>query len=335
MMQSFGRAGFAAILCAALALAGCNRGEPLFVGPVPTPSPASGAFNLYATNLVNNGISFPVFANGSNGNVSPLRAFTPSAGLGYTGFGGLGTAFDPLGQAYVKSNGAIAIFPAFASGNVPAVGSIASVAIAGGGTPVFDGSGNLYVPDSNSATSTVPAGSVDVFPPSVVGNASPIRSISGSNAQLFVPVAVALDTQGFLYVGDLGIPALVPAHVNVYAPLASGNVAPVRTLQGQNVGITGSTIDLALDASGNLYVAGNGVAVFPRNASGSTAPSFVVVPPGGTNVTSVAVDASGNLYAATPIAIYVYAPLSYALPARTITGPNTGLVQATTIRLGP
>ncbi len=112
----------------------------------------------------------------------------------------------------------------------------------------FDSSGDLYA--ANLGQHDEDAGSVTVY---AKGISSPIRTITNGIAK---PSALAFDSAGNLYV--LNACALnssdecvqTPA-VTVYAP---GGSSPIRTITN---GVEGSG-GLALDPSGNLYVANEG-----------------------------------------------------------------------------
>src|SRR5581483_2153548 len=71
----------------------------------------------------------------------------------------------------------------------------------------------------------------------------------------------------------------VGASITVYPRDASGNVAPVRTIQGPRTQLNWPTA-LALDpATGDLFVAndaGDSVLVFDKDASGDAAPKRVI-----------------------------------------------------------
>jgi hypothetical protein len=67
--------------------------------------------------------------------------------------------------------------------------------------------------------------SVLVFSLAASGNAAPLRTIAGSQTGLSLPIGLAQDSQGNLYVANRS-----GGTVTVYPPLANGNVAPARTL---------------------------------------------------------------------------------------------------------
>jgi hypothetical protein len=86
-----------------------------------------------------------------------------------------------------------------------------------------------------------------VFPLDANGDTAPIRTISGEATGLSQASAVAMDSQGNLYVANA-----TGATVTVYAPLASGNVAPLRTLTAEGMGTPAA---LAVGVGDDVYVA--------------------------------------------------------------------------------
>ncbi len=129
----------------------------------------------------------------------------------------------------------------------------------------FDPSGNLYA--ANRGVNQGDPGSVAVYAP---GDSSPSRIITGG---IVHPMALAVDGAGNLYALNMG--GAPSNSVTVYAP---GGSEPIRTITDGVVGsgMPGAGSPLALDASGDLYVAN--AAVAQKNAG-----SVTVYPPGGTS----------------------------------------------------
>src|SRR5439155_26058342 len=109
---------------------------------------------------------------------------------------------------------------------------------------------------------------------------------------------------------------------------------PVRTVPG--TATTGIIVpgDVALDSTGNLYVAnnnGNNILVYPPGVSGSWPPARTISGAstglsGGTR--GIVLDSAGNLF----VAVYTNSIVMFApgangnvAPLRTISGTNTGL----------
>jgi sugar lactone lactonase YvrE len=126
-------------------------------------------------------------------------------------------------------------------------------------------------------------GAVMVYAAGATGNDPPLQTITGSKTGLYTPLGVAVDpVNGDIYVANFGYigPSLAPS-VLIYAPDANGNVPPIGTITGAKTGLNGPG-NLALDASGNIYVpnAGGGtgsnpfgtVTVYAAGSVGNVAP---------------------------------------------------------------
>lgn len=148
-------------------------------------------------------------------------------------------------------NNSITLYAPGANGNASPIATISgpNTQLNGPLQMVVDVSGRLYV--NNSAND-----SITVYPPGANGNVTPIATIAGSNTGLRGPQGLAIDANGTLYVSNFGVlPGNLPANsITVYAPGASGNVAPIATIGGPNTGLRRPSA-VALDASGRIYVA--------------------------------------------------------------------------------
>jgi len=96
----------------------------------------------------------------------------------------------------------------------------------------------IYVTQANN--------SVLVFPLGANGNTAPLRTISGTQTGLSLPLGIAHDSHGNLYVSNR-----TGSTVTVYPPLAGGNVGPLRTLTATGMG---SPQRLAMGVGDDLYV---------------------------------------------------------------------------------
>ena len=310
--------------------------------------------NIYVVNSDYGGTpsSLNVYPGTANGNAAPIRTITATSYLG------TGIAVDGSGMSYVSgyASGTSIIdeFSPGANGNVAPTNVISEPSnylnfgynISG---LALDGAGNLYGAVSSSGS---PPLFVAVYPPGATGNASPSRTISlpvSQNAVLNVdPSGLAFDTAGNLYAVQnediFGGP-----YVAVYAPGASGNVAPIRTISGSNTGLYQPTYD-AVDSSGRIYVTNLGtVTVYAAGANGNVAPIATIAGSktglagnGLSYAGGIAVDSSGLIYVTTGVrqlnpSILVFAPGANGNvpPLRTITGSNTGLNYPVAIAVGP
>jgi sugar lactone lactonase YvrE len=227
--------------------------------------------------VVNQGItaltpSITIYARDANGAAIPVDTIQgKNTGLA----GPCGIAVDDAGKIYV-CNGSLAqgvlIFAAGASGNASPMATIggSNTNIVDPTDIALDGAGNIYVTTQSSD-------GVLVFAPGSNGNVSPARFITGSNTGMFFPTSLAVDRTGAIYVtsffGTAGFDT-DNGSVNVYAPGANGNVAPVDTIEGGNTGLIGfGPLGIALDPSGNIFVSiQSTINVYAAHAHGNVAP---------------------------------------------------------------
>lgn len=181
----------------------------------------------------------------------------------------------------------------------------------------------IYVPNGSENT-------VTIYAAIEKGNKKPIATISGAKTGISDPVAVGVDSAGYIYVANVG----GTASITVYAPAATGNASPVRSISGYYTKLAPpSGVAIGRD-TGDLYVSNvNGhVLIFAPNANGDVAPVGIIA---GSNTglespVSVALDPSENVYVldqGPPAAIYVFAAGSQGnvAPVRTISGYYTML----------
>ena len=100
-----------------------------------------------------------------------------------------------------------------------------------------DESGNLYVANAAGFEfyTNRRRSAVLVFSPQADGDATPIRQVYGPQTGLQSVRAIAVGPDGFLYVSGghtLGGP-MSPFFINVYAPSATGDQAPIRRIVGE------------------------------------------------------------------------------------------------------
>lgn len=275
----------------------------------------------------------------------PLRFIAGNA----TELGGVsGIAIGADGMMYVanregpprhhgRPRGSVTVYAANASGDAAPIRTIVGDAtgLADPTALALDARGNLYV--ANRAT-------VTIYGPGAAGNVAPVRTLAGPSTGLFSLTGIAVDRRGYVYVANDTVTKdglRGAGTVTVYAPGASGDARPVRTIRGRATRLSRPT-GLALDATGNLYVV-NGdvlmedlgsVAVFAPGARGDAAPIRTLV---GRETqlngpAAVALDADGNLYVTSRGSRWVPTILVYppgadaeAPPVRAIEGPNTRL----------
>lgn len=215
---------------------------------------------------------YEVFPPGANGRAKPTRKVSnplliqPNALVN-----------DAVGDTFVAAltNGAgnghpstVSVFPPGADGSVSAIGTIT---IPAGGDILglaFGPNGRLYVAVENT---------IYIYAAGTCGPASPIAKIEGSNTELVGPKEMAFDSSGVLYVanGGMAVPGgTISGLITEYAPGATGNVSPIRTIAGPATGIS-NPWGVAVDNAGRVYAAdllGNSVTVYAPGSNGNVAP---------------------------------------------------------------
>ena len=105
---------------------------------------------------------------------------------------------------------------------------------------------------------------IEAFAAGAGGNVRPILRIQGDNTHLHIPISMAFDRDGRLYVsqGKLDFPRRRPGQVDIFADGAHGNVAPIAILIGPKTQILdGVPVYVAVDATGAIFVAQLGTGV--------------------------------------------------------------------------
>ncbi len=150
--------------------------------------------------------------------------------------------------------------------------------------------GNVYV--SDDLAGPFRNGAIEEFGATQFGNVQPIRLITGQGTNLNLPVGIAVDARGNVYVANVG-----SASIEEFSP-SSGT--PIRTIAGQATGLD-QPVAIALDPAGDIYVANQGsnsVAVYAASAQGNAAPTRTIA--GSATTISfpegLALDAAGNVW---------------------------------------
>lgn len=181
-------------------------------------------------------------------------------------------------------------------------------------------------------TNTYPTNSVTVYASGSTGNASPIRTITGSNTLLDDPIDIAVDNHGRTYVANYGNGSTAIGTVTVYAAGATGNATPVQTISGSNSKIQGPD-GIALDPlNGDIYVSNTdfgssfSVDVYGAHATGNVRPKARIA---GHNArlsfpTGLTLDPSGNIFVPNgnnkTITVYAAGSKGDVAPIRIING---------------
>lgn len=251
--------------------------------------------NIYVLNREGNPSPFgtiTVYPPGSNGNVDPIATIEgPNTGLKSV----KAIAVDSAGRIYAANMEStfgcyanITVYHALSNGNVNPVATIC-----GDDTHVANPAGVAVDSSRNIYTTSVGGGghlnSVEIliFPPGSNGDSPPIRTITGPNTGLTSPSAIALDSQGNIYVtnnDERGTHGGVGT-ITVFAAGADGDVKPLSTIIGPSPRYNPHSIPsfhlgaIAVDPTGNIYVATmstgeseESILVYPAHASGNAKP---------------------------------------------------------------
>jgi sugar lactone lactonase YvrE len=220
--------------------------------------------------------------------------FDPSGKLWATSCLGLGNSAGPVVAFSSTANGS-SVPPLITIGGAATGLSDCQLGI------VVDASGNVYVADNTNAPPQFPGGQVAIFASGQRGNVAPANRIAGTSANFHSPGGLALDAGGNLFVVDTGQGfASFPGDVQVFAPGASGNAAPIRAIAGNNT-LLSQPFGIAFDQVGNLYVTNvgsNSITVYAAGAAGNVSPMRVITGPN-TRLslpTGIAVDNAGYAY---------------------------------------
>jgi hypothetical protein len=256
----------------------------------PTLAAPKAAMSVYVVQDTVNDTSILQFAATSNGNATPISTLTLPAG------GPSSVAMDSSGSIYVgaATDNSISVYPAGSSGadspRRTILGSDKSFSYPY--LMTVDSHNSLYVSDG------APCACVAVFSNSNDDETSPQRMIKGDRTQMNEPIAFAVDGSGYLYVASLGLgPLRDEGQIEVFAPDATGNVAPLRVITGTKSAPL-SPSGIAVDAKGNVYInQGMQILEYASGASDNAAPIRTIVPPAADVISShLHVDGVGNVY---------------------------------------
>jgi sugar lactone lactonase YvrE len=263
------------------------------------------ATNVYVADTFNNAVR-KIAPSGAVTIFSPLSAqFSQPTGLAF-GNGTLFVADTGNGTIRAITNGAvlnIAGSPSMGAANGPGL----SARFAVPQSVAVNGNGNAYVADS--ANSTIRKITPDGTVTNLAGLPGVLGSTDGANALFANPAGVAVDANGAVYVADTGnstIRKITSGNTTTLAGIAGtpGNLDGIGTAAQFN-----HPTGVAVDQSGNVYVADSGNNTIRKITSGSVTTlagsiwNFGSSDGTGTNALfhqpeGVAVDSSGNVYVA-------------------------------------
>ena len=217
-----------------------------------------------------------------------------------------GVGVDGAGNVYIMDENALALR------RVAPDGTIATVASVGGDELAVNAAGDVYI--SSSEGNTVYKVAVDGTITTVAGNGNPGYSGDGgpaTSAELQLPLGVALDSIGNLYIADYGNSRVRKVGVDGTITTVAGN--GTSSYSGDGGPATNAQLGprgVAVDASGNLFIADAANKRVRKVAVGGTITTVagngaVYLGDGGPATSAqlnspygVALDAAGNLYIA-------------------------------------
>ncbi len=238
----------------------------------------------------------------------------------------------------------LSVFPVGSNGNVPSRFTRTFLSQPQG---IAYWKGNLYVTNNPY--------SITVYPVSAGRRPNPIITISGGNTQLVIPVAIALDSAGNIYVANEGIVDGDPPSVTIYSAGSNGDVAPIARIAGPKTGLEAPS-SVAVDSHGYIYVTNDSkspktpdsITVYAPGSKGDAIPARVISGPATllSEPDGIAVDSSGNTFVTSRqsegescchAAVLIYAPgaTGNVAPIESIDGDCAKLTMSGGIALGP
>jgi uncharacterized protein (TIGR03437 family) len=252
----------------------------------------------------------------AGGAPAPAAAAATSLPLG--GLGRVGR--DTSGNIYFTALNSV--YKMGASGTVTRVAGNGTPGFSGDGGPAtsaqlnspqgvaVDGSGNLYISDTrNERIRLVSSGIISTFAGNGTSGSSGDYGVP-TQAQLHLPIGLALDSSGNLYIADSANNVIRQVSGGIIYTFAGNHI---QGFSGENqaavVAALNTPYDVTFDTSGNLYIADAGNA---RVRQVNTSGTITTVAGGGATYTEgalangvvlsfptgVAVDSSGNIYIA-------------------------------------
>lgn len=233
----------------------------LATASAPTGLAVDATGNAYVTN---GGTSITVYDSAG----ALLRTISGDVGNGLGSAQGVG--IDGSGLIYVADNtsASIKVFAADASGASTPLRTIVSTGVmASPRALAVDTTGNVWV--------AVMGDQVLRFDSGRSGDVAPDQALSGAQTGLHEAAGLAVSA-GSLYVANSYTGSdITDASVTVYLAGDTGDVAPQRTIQGADTGLS-KAMGVAVDSTGVIYVGSGGnasVEVFASTASGNVAPA--------------------------------------------------------------
>jgi len=210
------------------------------------------------------------FSSTANGDAPPAEVVRCLANMDAGTIG-----LDAQGFIYVAGvNDNVYVYPPGTRGCVSPVRDITGPhTLLNGPFISVDATGKVYSADyfSNSVTS---------YAPGSTGNVTPLQDITGRKTRLVNPSAVGVDANGEIFVLDNNQTNSFGFNVLVFAPGATGNVAPIREIKGTATLLLHSR-SIAVSSDGWVFVANARlsyglITAFAPGANGDVAPTHII-----------------------------------------------------------
>jgi hypothetical protein len=140
----------------------------------------------------------------------------------------------------------------------------------------LDPLGDIYVADTHIFKGAI-LGAILEFAAGANGDTPPIRVITGPDTGLGLTCGIALDSTGEILVSNNPNRVGGEPSITVYAPSATGDAPPIRTILGSDTELTGSC-GIAVDSTKGIIFASNpgSITSYPLSANGDVAPMTVI-----------------------------------------------------------
>ncbi len=248
------------------------------------------------------------FSTSSSGATTPLSTINYSkiTSAAYLAVDGYGDIYTSASEG--SSGSAILEFPVGSSNNAQPIGDIpfnSTTGLTGINGLAVDAAGDIYAAGAGYGVAGFGYSQNGSVAPDLL---LPLGTQAADLTTLEFPYALAVDPKDNLYVANTASPAVSApaptAPIVVFAPAATGSVAPSRTLSGALTTLSfGTPQGMATDSAGNLYVTNyaagvSSILIFERGATGNTPPLRDIT---GSNtqlgcVGGIALDNEGYLY---------------------------------------
>jgi hypothetical protein len=287
------------------------------------------AGRIYVANSTGDAIT--IYAPGSHGTPNPIATIAGAK----TGLKSLaGIALDSKGRIYAANaeggtfkQGSLTIYPPLATGDIRPIATIGG-ANTGLNDPVgvaLDPRGNIYVVNQAGLTGL---GTVTIYPAGSNGDAAPIKSFAAGGKRVMRPSGIALSANHEIYVTNQSLVGGGSA-VQVFSVGPRWQISPTNVIEGSCSGMN-SPQGVAVDASGDIYVANNGagpeslapaVAMYAAGSQGCANPVALICagPAGLIQPAGLMLDSRRNIYVTDSNAnsVLVFAPLKPQLATPT------------------